>query len=94
MAVFGCRSVACVPRVALVAHVVGSKAVEDGDIAAKHALPVYLRLSVLFTDILASSDLFQDAVLASQVLRLRLVGLIIVHLLFTVDQTTEVWLFA
>ena len=65
VAVFGSRSISSVPRVALIAHVVGSKTVEDSYVAAKHALPVYLRLSVLFTDILACSDLFQNAVLAS-----------------------------
>ena len=65
VAVFGSRSIPRVPRVALVAHVVGSKAMEDSNVAAKHAFPVYLRLSVLFTDILASSDLFQNAVLTS-----------------------------
>ena len=58
VAVFGSRSISRVPRVALVAHIVGPEAMEDSDVAAKHAFPVYLRLSVLFTDILASSDLF------------------------------------
>ena len=93
MAVFGSRPVPSVSSVALIAHVVSAKAVEDSNGAAEHALPVYLRLPVLFTDILAGSNLFQDAILAPKVLRLRLCFLSIVHFLFAVDKATKVWLF-
>ena len=84
MAVFGHWPVPSVPSVALVAHVVSAKAVEDSNGAAEHALPVYLRLTMLFTDILAGPNLFQYAILAPEVLRLGLDLLSIVHFLFTV----------
>ena len=49
---------------------------------------------MFLTDALARPDFFQDTVLAEEVLRLgfRLLG--VVHLLFTVDQATEVRFFA
>lgn len=65
VAVSGSRPVAGISRVTPIAHVVSAKAVEDSDRTAEHALPIYLSLSVCFTDILASSYFFQDTVLAS-----------------------------
>ena len=64
VAVPGLRSTACVPSMAPVAHVVRPKAVEHGNVAAEHALPVDLLLSVLFADVFAAANLFQDAVAA------------------------------
>ena len=46
------------------------------------------------TDILAGPDLFENTVLAKEILRLGLRLLSVVHLLLTVDQTTEVRLLA
>ena len=46
------------------------------------------------TDILAGPDFFQNTVLAKEILRLGLRLLSVVHLLLTVDQTTEVRLLA
>ena len=64
VAVARLRAIATVPSVAPVAHVMSAKAVEDGDVAAVHALPVYLCFAVLFTHVFTSSELFQDAILA------------------------------
>ena len=94
MTIFGSRPVVSVSSVALIAHVVSTKAVEDSNGAAEHALPVNLRLPMLFTDILAGSNLFQDAILAPKVFRLRLCFLSIIHFLFAVNKATKVWLFA
>lgn len=78
-----------------IAHVVCSKAEEDSHGAAIHALPVNLGLSMSLTDVLASTDLLQDTILAEQILRLGLRLLILLlHFLLTVDKPSKVRLFA
>ena len=64
VAVARLRTITIPACVAPVAHVMSAKAVEDGDVAAVHALPVDLCFAVLFTHVFTSSELFQDAILA------------------------------
>ena len=49
---------------------------------------------MLITNCFSNTDFFQNTVLAEKILGFRLVPLSIVHLLFTVDETTEVRLLA
>ena len=50
--------------VAVDAHVVSSKAMVSGLIAAEHALPVNLRTTMFLTCCLTSADVFEQAGLA------------------------------
>ena len=71
-----------------------SEAAEQGYAATELAFPVDLRSAVFLTRCSSSTNLFQQAVLAQQVLLLRLLLLCVCHLLLTIDQSTEVGLLA
>ena len=77
--------------VAIIAEVVCSEAAEECDRAAEHALPVDLNITMLFAICLTSSHFLQETILAHEVF---LFGLVITSLLLTVDESTEVRLFA
>ena len=62
-----------------------SEAAEQGYAATELAFPVDLRGAVLLTRCSASTNLFEQAVLAQQVLLLRLLLLCVCHLLLAVD---------
>ena len=77
-----------------IAHVVSAKAVEKRNGAAVHAFPVNLRLSVFVTVSVSDSHLLRAAVWAQEVFGLCVTLFSIVHLLFTVDQSSKVGLLA
>lgn len=77
-----------------VAEVCRAEAVVESDRAAELAFPVNLSLAMLFTVSLASTELLKEAVLADEVFLLGLVLFHVHHLLFAVDQATEVGLLA
>ena len=79
---------------AVVAHEMSTEAVEQCRAAAVHALPVDLCFSVNITDCLTGADRLKDTILADKILRLGLIPLGIVHLLFAVDQASEIGLLA
>lgn len=79
---------------AVIAHEVGAEAVEQCRAAAVHALPVDLCFAVFVTDLLARTNLLQDALLAAEILHFGLILLSIVHLLFAVYEATKVRLLA
>ena len=76
------------------AEVSRTPAVVESDRAAELALKVNLSLAMLFTVSLASTELLKEAVLADEVFLLGLVLFHVHHLLFAVDQATEVGLLA
>ena len=79
---------------AVVAHEMSAEAVEQCRAAAVHALPVDLCFPVNITDCLTSADRLKDTILADKILGLGLVPLGIVHLLFAVNQASEIGLLA
>ena len=66
VAVFERRRLTHIPFIVMAvdAHVVSSKAVVSGLIAAEHALPVNLRTTMFLTCCLTSADVFEQAGLA------------------------------
>ena len=88
---FNHTAVVAVLLVAIIAEVVCSEAAEEGSRTAEHALPVDLNIAMLFACGLTSSHFLQETILAHEVL---LFGFIITSLLLTVDESTEVRLFA
>ena len=79
---------------AIITEVVCSEAAEEGNGAAEHALPVDLSIAMLVAHGCSSTHLFQEAILAEEVFLCGLAIVSVGHLLFAVNKTTEVGLFA
>ena len=78
----------------LIAHEVSTKAMERCSAAAEHALPVNLCFAVFIANFFTGTYLLKNAILAQEILGLGLTLLNSVHLLFAVDEATEVRLLA
>ena len=94
IAIFGFRSTIPKGIVTRFTEVVCAPAMELCNRAAVHALPISEFNAVLLTFSLTNSHLLHQALLAQEVFFSRLALLLCLHLLLTVNQTTEVWLFA
>ena len=79
---------------ARIAHVVCAEAAEESNGTTVLAFPVDLDAAVCLTRCLTSTDLLEKAILAEKIFFLGLALLSVGHLLFTVDETSEVRLLA
>ena len=90
MAIFEWHDSPVVAAVARLAHVVSSKAAEEGSGAAVHTLPVNLDVAMLLTSCLASADFFEKAIFACKVLLASFLFSFLCLLLLAINQATKV----
>ena len=94
MTVLDCLLTTIIVIVTFLTEVGCAKAVEEGHTTAELAFPVDLSNTVLLARGLSSSNSLEHAGLAEQVFLLSFLLFRVVHLLLTVDQTSEVRLLA